>query len=213
MADEILKQQLQQIADNDAQIGTNDLEIKGQVNALRQYGMGVTGIQRDRLGDVVYDLADGYGGGGGGGIATGSFTTGNSATGAYSIQHNLNSKRVIVAIFVAGEQFVPKAGYQALCFVQANWEAIIGHNYIMDATAYNATRFPTPFNIDIAENSTALGGQMRSPWTSQSTVVAANTNVNKGATVFDDNSITTRGDGTNVTLAPNTTYNWIAVAV
>ena len=63
MADEALKQQLQQIATNDAQIGTNNLEIKGQVNALRQYGMGVTGIQRDRLGDVVYDLADGYGGG------------------------------------------------------------------------------------------------------------------------------------------------------
>lgn len=74
MADEILKAKLQQIDANDTQIGTNDeriatndLEIKGQVNALRQYGMGVTGIQRDRLGDVVYDLADGYGQGGGGG--------------------------------------------------------------------------------------------------------------------------------------------------
>lgn len=73
MADEVLKAKLQQIeandtqiGSNDEQIGTNDLEIKGQVNALRQYGMGVTGIQRDRLGDVVYDLADGYGGGGGG---------------------------------------------------------------------------------------------------------------------------------------------------
>lgn len=64
MADEILKAKLQQISDNDTQIGTSDLEIKGQVNALRQYGMGVTGIQRDRLGDVVYDLADGYGQGG-----------------------------------------------------------------------------------------------------------------------------------------------------
>lgn len=66
MADEILKAKLQQISDNDEQIGTDSLEIKGQVNALRQYGIGVTGIQRDRLGDVVYDLADGYGGGGGG---------------------------------------------------------------------------------------------------------------------------------------------------
>lgn len=73
MADEALKAKLQQIdandtqiGSNDEQIGTNDLEIKGQVNALRQYGMGITGIQRDRLGDVVYDLADGYGQGGGG---------------------------------------------------------------------------------------------------------------------------------------------------
>lgn len=47
------------------QIHTNDLEAKGEINALRQYGIGVTGIQRERLGDVVYDLADGYGQGGG----------------------------------------------------------------------------------------------------------------------------------------------------
>lgn len=64
MADEIFKAKLQQISDNDTQIGTNDLEIKGQVNALLQYANGVTGEQDSRLGDAVYRLADGYGGGG-----------------------------------------------------------------------------------------------------------------------------------------------------
>lgn len=159
MADEALKSKLQQIDANDTQIGsnderigTNDREIKGQVTALLQYGMGVTGIQRDRLGDVVYDLADGYGGGGGGSIpegftkfAHGSFVVA-SKEGSKTWSHGLGAKPKVVLLVAVQDtdEVLPVGLFKSdttlgIAMYIAGWSYMFGTRGTTTTTAANAS--------------------------------------------------------------------------